>query len=361
MTELDEIEQQFRKFGQKILRLKQLESELNTLNTDGFETEIRSIRAKLKKPQAVDEVAREVNTLKRHIDAKDVEKGATVGVLPKGEGRPPKPEIGGDISKNYEILDLIGFGGFADVYRARRKKDDMIVALKVPRLAQFETVQPTAFLDEAELWSRLRHPNIVSVYEYGTKPYPWMIIEYMEEGSLRKRIGQQTLEECLDVTMKVCDALYYAHHLGVIHRDIKPENVLFDKKDTPKLADWGLGRMMMDLSSKSGTGGTPAYSSPEQVKPAEFGEVGWWTDIYQCGAMLYEMVTGQLPFQGESPLELALNIVGEELVRPSEVKPELPVALDEIIAQCLAKDREKRYQDVSMMKAALSNVRSSSE
>jgi len=342
-----------------IQRLKQLESELNALNTEGFESEVQSIRAKLKKPQGVEEVAGELDSLKRNIEAKEVEKGVTLAAPSRRAGRPPRPELGGEISANYEVLDLIGFGGFADIYKAKRKTDDTIVALKIPRLAQFETVEPRAFLEEADLWSRLRHPNIVAVFEYGIKPYPWITMEYMEGGSLRTRIGSLTVEESLDVALKVCDALYYAHHLGVIHRDIKPENVLFDKENNPKLADWGLGKMMMELTSKSGSPGTPSYSSPEQVKPAEFGEVGWWTDIYQCGAVLYEMVTGQLPFEGKSPLELAIKIVEGEVVRASDLAPGLPAELDEIIVKCLGKDKEKRYKDVSMMKAALENVKRS--
>jgi serine/threonine protein kinase len=257
------------------------------------------------------------------------------------------------------MMDLIGFGGFADVYKTRRKEDGQIVAVKVPRLAQFETVEPSAFLQEAQLWSRLDHPNIVKVFEYGIKPYPWIAVEYMEKGSLRARIGQISLEECLDVALRICDALYYTHHLGVIHRDIKPENILCDSENNPKLADWGLGKMMIELSMKSGSTGTPYYSSPEQVSPAKFGEVGWWTDIYQCGAVLYELVTGQLPFQGESPLELALSITGSEVAKPSEIRPELPMEFDGIIEQCLAKDKEHRYKDISIMRAELEKVKSS--
>jgi len=183
----------------------------------------------------------------------------------------------------------------------------------------------------------------------------------MEGGSLRLRIGRLTLRESLDIALKLCDALYYAHHLGVIHRDIKPENILSDNENNHKLADWGLGKMMIELSTKSGSSATPAYSSPEQVKPSKFGDVGWWTDIYQCGAVLYEMVTGQLPFQGQSPLELAINIADLELVRPSEVNPELPAEIDQIIAQCLAKHKDERYKDVSMMRAALENIKRSLE
>ncbi len=377
MRSLEEIEHRFQIFRAKIQRLEQLKNELNTLNAVGFEAEVQSIRAKLKKPQAVEQVAGELNSLKEKIRARGIERSATAPAQPampaqptmpapsamtapsKTTGETTKQELGGELSEKYELLDLIGFGGFADVYKTRRKEDGQIVAIKIPRLAQSETVDPGAFLQEAQLWSRLNHPNIVKVFEYGTKPHAWIAVEYMEKGSLRPRIGHMTLEEAIDVALKMCDALYYTHHLGVIHRDIKPENILCDKEDNPKLADWGLGKMMIEISMKSGSTGTPYYSSPEQVSPAKFGEVGWWTDIYQCGAVLYEMVTEQLPFQGQSPLELAICITDSEAVKPSEVKPGLPVEFDDVIAQCLAKDKDERYKDISMMRAALENVKSS--
>lgn len=359
MKKLDEIVQAFKIFGEKVQRLKQLESELNALNAESYEAEVESIRANLKKPQAIEQVEREMDSLKRNIKYKDVDRGVTLAAPSKREDRPPKPELGGEISEKYEILDLLGFGGFADVYKAHRKEDGRIVAIKVPRLAQFETVEPRIFLEEAQLWSRLSHPNIVEVIEYGTKPYPWIAVEYMEGGSLRLKIGDLKLEESIDIALKICDALYYTHHLGVIHRDIKPENILSDKENNPKLADWGLGKMMIDLSMRSGSTGTPYYSSPEQVNPAKFGDVGWWTDIYQCGAVLYEMVTGKLPFEGQSTLELAISITDSEVVKPREVNPELPEEINDVVAQCLAKDIGERYKDISIMKTALENIKRS--
>lgn len=365
MKNVNEIVQGFRRFEAKVQRLRQLGDELNALDTRGFEDEARSISAKLKKPQAVEEVERELDSLKRSIASKQVVANVTVPAQPKTppqaqaltQTQPMRQDFGGELSAKYELMDLIGFGGFADVYKTRRVEDGQIVAIKIPRLAQFETIEPGAFLQEAQLWSRLDHPNIVKVFEYGTKPYPWIAIEYMEKGSLRPRIGNMTLEEALDVALKICDALYYTHHLGVIHRDIKPENILCDSENNPKLADWGLGKMMIDISMKSGASGTPYYSSPEQVSPAKFGEVGWWSDIYQCGAVLYEMVTGKLPFEGQGPLELAISITSCEVIKPSEVAPELPLEFDDVIAQCLAKDKDERYKDISMMKAALENVK----
>lgn len=359
MKDLDTIVREFKVFGAKVQRLKQAEAELASLNTEEFESEARSIQSKLKQPQYVDDVEYQLSTLKRKLKAKQVEHGATVAMSSATRGKQSKPDLGGDISRNYDVLELIGFGGFADVYKAKRKVDGRLVAIKIPRIAQLATVEPRAFLQEAELWSRLKHPNIVEIIEFGTKPYPWICMEYLEKGSLRQRIGKLNLDDALDIAIQICDSLYYSHHLGVIHRDIKPENVLFNEHDRPKLADWGLGKMMLELSMHSGYTGTPAYSSPEQVKPAEFGDVGWWTDIYQCGAIIYEMVTGQLPFKGQSPLELALSIASGEVSKPSEVVAGLPEELDKVVAQCLARNKEERYKDISMLKAALEEIKSS--
>jgi serine/threonine protein kinase len=374
MKSLDEIEQAFRLFEARVRRLEQLRNELDALDTRGFEREAQSIRDKLKTPQVVVQTVKEMDSLKKAVEAKGFDAAATLAAQPPVPAQTapsasldqttrPEPEVrrepGGELSAKYELIDSVGLGGFADVYKARRKEDGAIVAIKIPRLAQFETVEPNQFLQEARLWLQLDHPNIVRVFEYGTKPYPWIAVEYMEKGSLRSRMGHMTLEESLDVALKVCDALYYTHHLGVIHRDIKPENILCDRENNPKLADWGLGKMMIDLSMRTVASGTPYYSSPEQVSPARFGKVGWWTDIYQFGAVLYEMVTGQLPFKGESPLEVAVCITEGEITRPCEIRPELPAEFDDLIVRCLARDKDQRYKDISMVIAALESIRSS--
>jgi hypothetical protein len=244
----------------------------------------------------------------------------------------------------YRLLEKVGSGGFSDIYRAERS-DGLIVALKVPRLAPFQTFVPSDFLKEAEIWSKLNHPHIVKVFEYSAKPYPWIAIEFMEGGSLRSRIGKLSLEDSLDIALKLSQALFYAHHYGVIHRDIKPENVLFDQLDTPKLTDWGLGKVMLEASrSVSGFKGTLAYSAPEQLSVTKYGEPDWRTDIYQLGAMLFEMLTGQLPFGGE-----LARILTEELVPPSKLVPGIPPEVDELVLRSIARKKEDRFSDVSLL------------
>jgi|GEM_PF-2587722 len=365
MADLNTVVKEFKNFEGKIRRLKQAEAELASLNTRGFEEEVKTIQALLKKPQHVDEVEKQLTKLKyktkpeKQAQQMSLSRAETPSVnrveVPSGS---KGPDLGPEISKNYEVMEMLGRGGFSTVYKAKRKADGRIVAIKIPHIDQNATVEPGAFIHEAELWARLHHPNIVEVFDYGEKPFPWLCMEYMEKGSLRQRIGHLALKDALDIAIQLCDALYESHHLGVIHRDIKPANVMFDSEDKPKLADWGLGKMMLEVTQETQYEGTPAYSSPEQVKPDEFGGVGWWTDIYQVGALIYQMVTGELPFKGQNPYELAISIAKSEFVKPSEIKPELPKELDKILAQCLAKNKDERYKDIILLKAALEDVKS---
>lgn len=343
MKDRERIEQEFKEMERKIQRLKQAERELEALNApqEVFSTQIYSIRSKLKLPGKVEEVEQELSALKARVAEYNREMAKPVPPpTPTVEVMPELPQ--------YTILERIGSGGFSDIYRAQRK-DGLVVALKMPRLAPFQTFVPTDFLKEAELWSKLNHPHIIKVYEYGAKPYPWIAMEYMEGGSLRGRIGKLSLEESADIGVKLTQALFYAHHLGVIHRDIKPENVLFDQENTPKLTDWGLGKVLLEASrSISGFKGTLAYSAPEQLSSSEFGETDWRTDIYQLGAMLYEMLTGELLFGGELG-----RILSEKPRAPSELNPGVPEELDRIILRSLAKRKEERYQDASAVREQL--------
>jgi len=259
--------------------------------------------------------------------------------------------------KKYESFESIGFGGYADIYKAKRKKDGTSVALKLPRMSQLAPAKANSFLEEAKIWKKLVHPNIVTVYEYGIRPYPWIAMEYMSGGSLRGEIGKLDLKESIDILLSICDALYYAHHLGVVHRDIKPDNLLFSSNGTPKIGDWGLGKLMLDISSETGVSGTPAYSAPEQIDPQKYGDTGWWTDIYELAAMAYEMFTGQIPFSGKSPLELALDILNVDLAEPSSIKPEIPGQLDRLLMRALSRKKDERFKDVSVMMEELGKIK----
>ena len=348
-------EKAFREFEEKIKRLLEAEKQLNTLNAPAtvFGSELESIRKKLKSPQKVEEVERELGALRERV-AEYNRAGVRPAPAPAPAApAPPPPPIpvmeAMPELEQYAILEKLGSGGFSDVHKAERK-DGLVVAIKIPRLVPGQTFVPTDFLKEAELWSKLSHPHIVKVYEYGAKPYPWIAMEYMEGGSLRGKIGELSLGRALGIGMKIAEALFYASHLGVIHRDLKPENVLFDLKDTPKITDWGLGKVLLESSmSVGGFKGTLAYSAPEQLSASKFGSVDWRTDIYQLGAILYEMLVGRWLIESAEPGATVTQILTEEVTPPSQQISGIPEELDKIIMKAIAKQKEDRYQDVSAL------------
>jgi|GEM_PF-1829098 len=271
--------------------------------------------------------------------------GLGVGLLPQLE--------------NYTLERKIGSGGFADVYLGQ-DKEGQTVALKIPRLSQYETIEAKDFLSEAELWSKLsklKEPYIVELYEYGTAPYPWIAMEYMEGGALRERMDRLECKDCLEIAMKLMEALHSAHHHGVIHRDIKPENVLFDNQNTPKLTDWGLGKVLLDASRSSiGFRGTLAYSAPEQLAGSRFGIVDWRTDIYQMGMLVYELLTGQLPFAGAEAGTAITRILNDPPPPPSELNSQVPHELDSAVLRATAKRKEDRFQSMDAFMDCLKEV-----
>jgi serine/threonine protein kinase len=357
----DKIDREFESLQARIERLKQAEGELDALEAplEVFGAEIESIKSKLKTPSKVEEVEQELAVLKQLVskpaEAPDEDAPANAPqAVAEPQETPPigmLPELAG-----YDVLDRIGTGGFSDIHRARRK-DGLVVALKIPRLSPFQTLVPSDFLREAELWSKLDHPYIVKTYEYGTKPYPWIAMEFMEGGSLRARIGRLSLRESLQIGVEMAQVLFYAHHHGVIHRDIKPENILFDMGKTPKLTDWGLGKMLLESSmTASGFKGTLAYSSPEQLSGSRFGGVDWRTDIYQLGTVLHEMLTGQKLFLGDEPGATITRILTEEPTAPSKLRQDIPQELDRIVIKAVARRKGERYQDVSALEEDLQAV-----
>ncbi|MEB3789447.1 MAG: serine/threonine protein kinase, partial [Desulfurococcales archaeon] len=210
------------------------------------------------------------------------------------------------------------------------------------------------FRREAETWSRLDHENIVKVLDYGIKPLPYIVMEYMPGGSLRDKLekeGRPTISEAIRIAVDIGEALSYAHHMGVIHRDLKPENVLFTEDGRAKLTDFGLAKVMLQasMSSASGFKGTILYAAPEQVDPASYGSPDWRTDIWQYGALLYELLTGKPPFTADNPLALINKIINEEPPPPSHHNPNIPQWLDEIIMKCLRKKKEKRWKSIDLV------------
>ena len=248
----------------------------------------------------------------------------------------------------YRFLKIIGAGGFSEVWLA--EKNGKFFAVKIPKLDLQKTLSRRDledFLKEVEIWSKLKHKNIVKIFEYGMKPFPHIVIEYCET-SLREKIGKLNLEETLKIALKIAEALEYAHLHGVVHRDIKPENILICKGE-PKISDWGIAKILLKASTGSGYSGTPLYSAPEQLDPDSFGEVDWRTDIWQLGCLLYEMIEGKPPFYAEYPGQLTLKI----LTKPPREFKKTPKWLKQILIKCLEKRKEERWRTTSLLIEAI--------
>ena len=288
----------------------------------------------------------------------------------KGKTIPPRINSGDIVvpPEGYSDLDLIGKGGFSTVWRARRELDGLQVALKLPKVEGYTTIDrrvSDGFMKEAELWSSLKANSIVKVFDYGSKPLPWIAMELMDGGTLRQIMKGKPLpmRQVIDIGCRILDALTEAHTKGVIHGDLKPENVLFTKDGDVKVADWGLARVLFEVSSKSSAGwkGTLAYSAPEQFNRKKYGDPDHRTDFYQLGVLLYEMATGKLPFEGRAREEVMFLILEDTPDPPSMWVPELLAEFDEIIMRALAKQKEDRYSFTYDFKRELLQVGKSFE
>jgi serine/threonine-protein kinase len=257
------------------------------------------------------------------------------------------------IAGRYEIIDRIADGGMSTVYRARRLTDGMIVALKVLRpqyVADREFIE--RFTREARAAEALRHPNIVQVYESGRDgDVHYIAMEYVDGPDLKghlRRVGRLDPVDAERVARSVCEALDYAHHEGIVHRDVKPQNILIAPDGTVKVADFGIARALASVTiTQPGTVlGTVHYLSPEQARGAPVGRA---SDIYALGAVLYEMLTGRLPFDGDTPIAIALKHLHEPAPRPRLVQPDVPVRLEAIVVKALAKRSDDRYHSARDM------------
>jgi serine/threonine protein kinase/ligand-binding sensor domain-containing protein len=257
----------------------------------------------------------------------------------------------------YRILEQIGRGGMATVYKAYHPAMDRHVAVKVlPAHFMQDPNFVVRFEREARTIARLEHPHILPVHDYGEAPEgtTYLVMRYIEAGTLSSRLkqGPLPLTEVLNLFSQIGDALAYAHEQGVIHRDLKPSNVLVDPRGQAFLTDFGLAKMVEGDSNLTGSliVGTPAYMAPEQGKgqPADKR-----SDIYSMGIILYEMVTGQTPFEAETPMAVIIKHMTEALPLPSQVNPQLPPAVERVILKALAKEPDDRYQNVTDMIKAL--------
>ncbi|WP_297489916.1 DUF2341 domain-containing protein [Thermococcus sp.] len=256
-----------------------------------------------------------------------------------------------ELSALYDDFQYIGEGGFARVFKAKRKRDGKVVAVKVPKTLDPATGK--AFVREISNWLHLKHPNIVELYDVNVIPIPYLEMEYCE-GSLARLGKPMDVERASQIVFNIAEGLKYAHAKRIIHRDLKPSNILL-KSGIPKISDWGLSKVMSESRSSTLSSFTPYYASPEQLSPRRFGGTDERTDIWQLGVLFYELVTGKLPFEGRDLGEVTYAIINEEPVPPGQLNPEAK-AVEPIIMKMLAKRKEERYASVAELQRDLAEI-----
>jgi serine/threonine-protein kinase len=260
----------------------------------------------------------------------------------------------------YEITDRVGQGGMATVYRAVDPNFDRDVAIKVlPRAMMHDSTFRARFEREAKTIAMLEHSAIVPVYDFGEEDgQPFLVMRFMPGGSLADRLSERplTVDEAARILTRLAPALDEAHAQGIIHRDLKPGNILFDRRGDSYIADFGIAKLSQESISLTGSAtiGTPAYMSPEQARGED--TIDGRSDIYSLGAILFEMLTGRLPYNAETPMGIAVRHIIDPVPRIADLRPDLPPACDAIISRAMAKDRNRRYATAAEMAAALSAV-----
>ena len=275
---------------------------------------------------------------------------------------------GTDIGR-YHILEQLGEGGMALVYKAYDTRLESYVAIKVIRSEKF-TIENTAralkrFQIEAKKMAQLNHPNIVKVMDYGEfEGAPYLVMPYLPGGTLKQKLGLQlSWEEAISLLIPIVEALEYAHCEGLIHRDIKPSNILITKSGKPMLSDFGVAKVLesketLDLTTTGMGIGTPEYMSPEQ---AEGSKVDERSDIYSLGIILYELLTGRKPFVADTPMAVMVKQIQDPLPQPSQFMKDLPVEIEQVLFKMLTKEPAERYQDMDEVKVKLEKLFASKE
>jgi len=260
----------------------------------------------------------------------------------------------------YEVIEELGKGGMGDVYRVFDKKMEEEVALKLikPEVSSDKkTIE--RFRNELKVARKIAHRNVCKMYDLGEeRGTHYITMEYVSGKSLKSMIGmmgQLSAGQVVFIAKQVCEGLAEAHRLGVVHRDLKPSNIIIDRKGNPRILDFGIAR---SLSTKGLTGpgkiiGTPEYMSPEQV---EGKEVDQRSDIYSLGVILFEMMTGRLPFKGDTPLSIALKHKTEEAPGPRQYNAQIPEGVSQLILRCMKKNKDKRYQDANELLSELIKI-----
>ena len=261
-------------------------------------------------------------------------------------------EVGKVLDDRFELTELLSEGGMAKVYRATDRQTGQVVAVKVPFM-RFESdpASYTRFEREEEIGRILNHPSVLRVLPVDNKSRPYLVMEFLEGKTLADRLAEvRPLPpgEAVGIASRLCEALQYVHDHEIVHRDLKPQNIMLCSDGTLRIMDFGIAKAPRDrnlsLKGFTPTMGTPDYMAPEQVR-GEAGSVQ--TDIYSLGAILYEMVTGATPFQGDNAFVVMNSRVSGDPVAPRKLRPDLSPVLEEIILHAMERDPGNRYQSVT--------------
>lgn len=259
------------------------------------------------------------------------------------------------VADRYEIISKIGTGGMADVYKAMDLTLGRNVAIKVLKPEFSEDLNfVTKFRTEAQSAAGLEHPNIVNIYDVGSENgMHYIVMECVEGITLKTYIekkGQLSFKETVSIAIQVGRGIEAAHNKGIIHRDIKPQNIIISTEGKVKVTDFGIARVANANTISSDVMGSVHYSSPEQARN---GFVDGKSDIYSLGIVMYEMVTGRVPFDGDTTVAVAIQHLQEEMVAPSAYAPNLPVSMEKIILKCTQKNPDRRYESMTALLADL--------
>lgn len=264
-------------------------------------------------------------------------------------------KIGMIIGDRYEILEKIGTGGMSDVYKAKDHKLNRFVAVKVLKQEFSENANfVSKFRIEAQAAAGLMHPNIVNVYDVGEEGGIYYIVMELVEGiTLKKYIEKKarlSVKEAISIAIQVCMGIEAAHNNHIIHRDIKPQNIIISKEGKVKVTDFGIAKAATSNTITSNVMGSVHYTSPEQARGGYSDEK---SDIYSLGITMFEMLTGRVPFNGETTVAIAIKHIQEEMPSPRDFVSEIPVSVEQIVFKCCQKSPDRRYQSMGELVADL--------
>ncbi len=253
------------------------------------------------------------------------------------------------LGQRYEIISRIGTGGMADVYKGKDTMLNRFVAIKVlKREFREDEMFVKKFRVEAQSAAGLMHPNVVNVYDVGEEHgLYYMVMELVEGITLKEYIqkkGKLSAKEVISITIQIANGIDAAHRKHIIHRDIKPQNVIISKEGKVKVTDFGIAKATTSNTISSNAMGSVHYTSPEQARGG-FSDAK--SDVYSTGITMYEMVTGEVPFDGDSTVSIAIKHLQEEIIPPSELVHNIPYSLEQIILKCTQKSADRRYQDMT--------------